>query len=261
MNVLRSNCTPHPIKSAPLHSHDCWEIILNLSGHNISVIDGSNYDITANDVMVVPPFVEHGGFTEGDEVYTDIYIAAERLDFDSVVVTHDYDGSLSPLFFMIMKLTAEKEANYEAISDSLLEAVTQYIKKYLGVSYRYPFVAEFKNLLFRKISDSEFDIADSIRRLGYNTDYFRRCFASDTGMTPLEYLTSLRIGEAKKLLAQSYMTVAEVAVRCGFADSCYFSKKFRSLVGVSPSEYMKNAAKCNELTHTIGDMRKMQNTP
>ena len=71
MNVLRSNCTPHPIKSAPLHSHDCWEIILNLTGHNISHIDGRDYDITAQDVMVIPPFVEHGGFAEGDETYTD----------------------------------------------------------------------------------------------------------------------------------------------------------------------------------------------
>ena len=241
MNVLRSNCTPHPIKSAPLHIHDCWEIILNLTGHNISHIDGRDYDIAAQDVMVIPPFVEHGGFTEGDETYTDIYIAAERLDFDSVEVVHDYDGSLEPLFFMIMKLTAEKEANYEAIADSLLEAVVQYIKKYLGVRYRYPFVAEFKNLLFRKISDCEFDVTENIRALGYNPDYFRRCFISDTGTTPLGYLTALRIGEAKKLLAQNYMTVAEVAARCGYADSGYFSKKFRAAVGMSPVKYMKTA--------------------
>ena len=63
--------------------------------------------------------------------------------------------------------------------------------------YRYPFVAEFKNLLFQKISDCEFDISEGIRALGYNPDYFRRCFISDTGSTPLGYLTALRIGEAK----------------------------------------------------------------
>jgi AraC-like DNA-binding protein len=173
-------------------------------------------------------------------IYTDIYVAAERLDFDGVIVVHDYEGSLNPLMHMIMKTTTEKENNYSSIADSLLEVVCQYIKKYRGVSYRYPFIAEFKNLMYDNISNADFNISDNVREMGFSLDYFRRCFSSEIGVTPLEYLTGLRIEEAKKLLAQSYMSVAEVASRCGFTDSYYFSNKFHREVGVTPRDYMKS---------------------
>lgn len=49
-----------------------------------------------------------------------------------------------------------------------------------------------------------------------------------------------RLNIAKQLLLESDFSITEIAYRCGFSDASYFSKVFRSSVGVSPLEYRKN---------------------
>ena len=105
---------------------------------------------------------------------------------------------------------------------------------------RYPFVANFKNLLYANIANPDFRIAEHIKALGYSSDYFRRCFKDEVGKTPQQYLTDMRITEAKSLLCgMSFKGVYDVALRCGFSDSFYFTKVFKAHTGVSPRDYRK----------------------
>ncbi len=69
-------------------------------------------------------------------------------------------------------------------------------------------------------------------------NYFRRTFRKNFGETPLEYLTQLRIANAKQLLTiDSYKSISDVAAQCGFSDSLYFSTCFKKHVGMSPLKY------------------------
>lgn len=68
---------------------------------------------------------------------------------------------------------------------------------------------------------------------------FSRLFKKKTGETPLDYLTQLRIGQAKKLLARNDCLIKEVSSAVGYEDEFYFSRIFHRLVGVSPTIYMK----------------------
>jgi AraC-like DNA-binding protein len=75
---------------------------------------------------------------------------------------------------------------------------------------------------------------------GYNKDYIRRRFVKACGMTPNEYLTSLRIEHAKKLLSQKKNTqiyVADIGVMCGYYDPNYFSRIFKKQTGITPEQY------------------------
>ena len=54
-----------------------------------------------------------------------------------------------------------------------------------------------------------------------------------------EYITVLRIEDAKELLTRSNLTVSEIAYAVGFSDSNYFSSQFKQAVGVSPLCYKK----------------------
>ena len=57
-------------------------------------------------------------------------------------------------------------------------------------------------------------------------------------MTPLAYLTALRINQAKMLLMDSsFVSIADVAEKCGFHDSFYFSNCFRKSEGISPIRF------------------------
>lgn len=66
---------------------------------------------------------------------------------------------------------------------------------------------------------------------------FCREFKATFDVTFMEYLANYRMAQAKRLLANPTMPVADVAVAVGFSDPSYFTRVFRKQEGVSPSEY------------------------
>ena len=68
-------------------------------------------------------------------------------------------------------------------------------------------------------------------------DYFRKLFKSIFGISPIKYINSLRMSFAKELLSSEMYAVSEVAELSGYSDMCYFSRKFKEAVGVSPTEF------------------------
>lgn len=73
--------------------------------------------------------------------------------------------------------------------------------------------------------------------------WFIRSFRHYTGITPLQYLISLRMTNARELLTNQSYSIAEVARMVGYDDPLYFSRIFKRYVGVSPKDYRKAAAK------------------
>lgn len=71
--------------------------------------------------------------------------------------------------------------------------------------------------------------------------YFSRRFKAETGESFIEYLTGLRLAEARKLLTRPNIPVAEVAERVGFTEGAYFSRVFRRAEGVTPTQYRRSA--------------------
>jgi AraC-like DNA-binding protein len=69
--------------------------------------------------------------------------------------------------------------------------------------------------------------------------YFGAWFQKNTGCTAKEYINRIRINKARDLLSTGGCTVSEAAYRCGFEDAFYFSKVFKRLTGVSPSEVIR----------------------
>lgn len=68
-----------------------------------------------------------------------------------------------------------------------------------------------------------------------------RAFKKAYGITPVNYLTSIRITSAQRLLAETSLSVKEVAFRVGFPDEHYFSHLFKRKTGKSPTEYRDEA--------------------
>ena len=66
---------------------------------------------------------------------------------------------------------------------------------------------------------------------------FRREWKKAYGDTPLQYRDGLRLYYAKEYLSSGYYTVSEIAGKCGFDDSNYFSRFFKRQTGLSPMEY------------------------
>ena len=75
--------------------------------------------------------------------------------------------------------------------------------------------------------------------------YFSAFFIREVGIGFNEYITGLRVEQAKELLEQTNKKVSDIAVQCGFRSSSYFIVVFRKQTGMSPKEYqnMKNSNK------------------
>lgn len=69
---------------------------------------------------------------------------------------------------------------------------------------------------------------------GCSVGHFHRQFKASAGMTPLEYLTALRLRTAVFYLENTEFPVNQVGRLCGFADPYYFSRAFKKALGVSP---------------------------
>ncbi|MFT9392416.1 helix-turn-helix domain-containing protein, partial [Bifidobacterium sp.] len=72
---------------------------------------------------------------------------------------------------------------------------------------------------------------------GMSVSWFIRSFREASGKSPLRYLIDIRIREAKLLLETTSYSIGEVADMVGYANPLYFSRLFRSHVGMSPSQY------------------------
>jgi AraC family transcriptional regulator len=76
---------------------------------------------------------------------------------------------------------------------------------------------------------------------GVNLYHFARAFKQSTGESPHQYVLRRRIEQAKELLRHPQLTVIEASARTGFVDQSHFSKVFRRIVGIAPSEYRNSA--------------------
>lgn len=73
--------------------------------------------------------------------------------------------------------------------------------------------------------------------------YFVDLFKKNFGQSAMKYLSELRINEAKRYLlsAGEQLRLRDIALKVGYSDEFYFSRKFKKEVGVSPSDYIKKA--------------------
>lgn len=71
---------------------------------------------------------------------------------------------------------------------------------------------------------------------GYHPTYFAKIFKEIIGQSPKQYLISERIRKAKQLLLET-QTVEEVSIKLGYTSIHYFSRNFKSITGLTPTEY------------------------
>ncbi len=78
------------------------------------------------------------------------------------------------------------------------------------------------------------------RYAGLSKSTLLRAFTRSRGVTPYRYLETIRINEAKRLLAGG-MPLAEAAMRTGFSDQSHFTNYFSQFIGLAPGMYREIA--------------------
>jgi AraC-like DNA-binding protein len=75
------------------------------------------------------------------------------------------------------------------------------------------------------------------QELKVSYSWFRHTFTAHTGLSPHQYLLELRLVRARSLLAETELSVKEIASQTGFEDELYFSRLFRQKLNLTPSQW------------------------
>ncbi|KKI94162.1 AraC family transcriptional regulator [Bacillus sp. SA1-12] len=87
---------------------------------------------------------------------------------------------------------------------------------------------------------SEITLKEAADRVHMNPSYLSQLFKQQLNKKFVDYLTELRIDEAKRLLLYTSLRISEIADRVGYSDLAYFSNNFKRITGSSPSDFRKS---------------------
>ena len=99
------------------------------------------------------------------------------------------------------------------------------------------FLRKFAEQIEAVYADPEYNVEKLSETLGLSRGHLHRKIKELTGTAPVEFLRTYRLNKATQLLRQNAYTVSEVAYRNGFSSPAYFSKCFKAVYGVTPTEY------------------------
>ena len=92
---------------------------------------------------------------------------------------------------------------------------------------------EYINENFRR----DISLDDVSREVDISPYYFSKLFKQETGKNFIEYLTEIRLKNARELLQDSRLSIKEICAQSGYSDPNYFSRIFKKYEGVTPSEF------------------------
>ena len=93
--------------------------------------------------------------------------------------------------------------------------------------------------------ESKCKISDVCAELGYSKSYLCKIFGEQTGQSIADYGTKLKISRAKRLIRENRLNFSQISDLLCFDNSQYFSRVFKRVTGMSPTEF-KQTLKLNE---------------
>ncbi|MCG8498981.1 MAG: response regulator [Firmicutes bacterium] len=100
-------------------------------------------------------------------------------------------------------------------------------RKTIEIAKRYIQVRYFKDISLESVA----------KHVHMNSNYFSTLFKNETGENFIEYVTRVRIYNAKELLRDPNLKIYKVCTMVGYYSPKHFSKLFKNLVGVTPTQY------------------------
>ena len=234
----------------PIHSHELWEVLLNIEGSGTAVIDGIDYEFHPGTIFCIRPGIPHckkskNGFVDGSVLIRDFCFKSENSD---VLVFNDDDRHT---FYYLFKAALEypmnpaKDFYAERFLRSVVDAMQNLLNHWKQTQLMNPEVLRVQRILAAHVEDLSFDINAVISKTSYSPNHFRKIFKDQCGYAPLQYYYQLKMQLAKKLILQnkSINTISEIAQMCGFEDPYYFSRVFKKVEGVSPIQFYHDSSR------------------
>ncbi|MCE9872191.1 HTH-type transcriptional activator RhaR [Hafnia alvei] len=241
------------------HSHQFCEIVIVWRGNGLHVLNDRPYRITCGDIFYINAEDCHSYESVNDLVLDNIIYCPERLrlnaqwnlllpPFDETTRQNHWRLSTGglvqarPIIAQLAQESRKTDALSIQLTEALLLQLAIVLKRYRYTAdsvYLLP-AGEQLDLLMASLQgglDSHFDLAAFCAEHQLIERSLKQLFRQQTGMSISHYLRQLRLCQAKRLLRRSDYRISEIATRCGFEDSNYFSVVFTRDAGLTPREY------------------------
>ena len=249
------------------HYHDYYEVIYCISGEFNVLTYTESHKLQAGDVIFINTNMPHGidFITADSEQY--------YIKFSQSVLFPYGDASIYRTHFLTV-LASFKELEF--ISAKKLKDIDignlfkKVVDNYKSEEYAYEFlmragILEIMAYVFRAcgyiktinvLTDTDFPSKEVERYINENLQtvtlkgaaeyfsfsysYFSKKFLAAFGVPFKKYLTKVRVNESIKLLSNSKLSIAEIAVMVGFSSSSHFIESFRKQKAMTPAKFREN---------------------
>lgn len=252
----------------PNHWHQHFEILYFLSGKALIEINSITYEMQAGDAAIINSNDLHAGICLSDDLAYYVLIADLSLlhspspdsvetKFITPLVQNRIlfrnktsgQSEFGECLLSIVRELEERKLGYElSVKSHLYRVLTLLLRHDVEqVLTEVDYAQRMKTLerfepVFQDIEEhyqKPVTIEQLAGRARLSRFHFSRLFKELTGRTVTQYINGIRLNRAEYLLCNTDLTISEIAYETGFHDIYYFSRKFKQVKKVSPSEARK----------------------
>ncbi len=269
-NFMTINIDPEYVDI--IEMHDFWEMVYIESGEAIAMADDGNVPLFPGDVIFHKPGEVHSiksanGTTakafficfhttnKSAKIFESLKIALENEQKQMIYRLYDEARKIylnrkkyyRSVIFSSSALSPDAPTGAQQLFKNHLEefliSVIQLVEKSANV-ITYESKEELEGLIYQKMLEkisaavySSISAEDVLSEFNYGKTYLSQLFKKHCGLSIMQYYNSLKIKEAKKLIKEGKLTMAKISEKLGFNNQYYFSRVFKKVEGISPSEY------------------------
>jgi len=248
------------------HTHEFCELVLVWRGNGLHVLNDRPYRITRGDLFYIRAEDKHSYASVNDLVLQNVIYCPDRLrlnlDWGATIPGFNDARSSIPHWRLssngmaqvrpVITQLEQESQKHDPLANQMAELLFAQLVMTLQ-RYRYaidnPSASVQEALLDKLITtlagslNKSFVLEKFCEQEQCSERALRQQFRTQTGMTVNHYLRQLRICHAQYLLQHTELMVSEVAMRCGFEDSNYFSVVFNREVGMTPVQWRHRSRK------------------
>ena len=243
-----------------IHWHEALEMLYFTQGKAVTACNLQEYEVKKGTIVLINGNELHTGIiSQFDSVFYCLQfdpnffhnlIGNEYVLFQNIIEDEDCTKLLDQLVNVrgqkttIKNIVESKKLAYEFF----ILLTERYTKNILSED---DYKKQFKKLdTFHHIMEyldkhymEDLSITELASHFNMSSSYFAHFFKQNAQKSVIEYVNETRILYAKNFLEKEEISVSEIALRVGFSDINYFSRKFKAITGITPTEYKKQLDK------------------
>ncbi|MFZ4056503.1 MAG: hybrid sensor histidine kinase/response regulator transcription factor [Ferruginibacter sp.] len=133
-------------------------------------------------------------------------------------------------------------SNQIGIADVVNNSITTQVEPVSSATIENAFVIKVKSIVEDNFTNYEFNVEQLCKLIFMSHSQLHRKLDALTGCSPNKFIRTVRLNKAKELLTNPTISIATIALDCGYNDAGYFARVFKQETGLTPQEWRANNA-------------------